>query len=63
MGELLSSNITRFDVQILNEQGAPIDMYQIPKYDFKKSLDKIIDSIEKGEVYAINIRKAIKLIS
>jgi hypothetical protein len=58
-----NNTITRFDVQILNEQGAPIDMYQIPKYDFKKLLDKIIDSIEKGEVYAINVRKAIKLVN
>lgn len=60
---LITNNITRFDIQVLNEQGAPIDMYQVPKYDFKKSLDKIIDSIEKGEVYAINVRKAIKLVN
>lgn len=58
-----TDNITRFDLQVLNESGGIIEQYQIPKYDFKKSLDKIIESIEKGEVYAVNVRKAIKLVN
>jgi hypothetical protein len=56
-------DLIRFDVQVLNESGGVIEQYQVPKYDFKKILGKVIDSIEKGEVYAINVRKAINLIT
>lgn len=53
--------IIRFDLQVLNEMGAPVEQYQISKYDLKKALDRIMRSMEKGEVYAINLRKTQKV--
>jgi hypothetical protein len=49
--------IVRFDLQVLNEFGAPIQQFDCPKYELKRALERIIASLEKGEVYAINLKK------
>lgn len=55
--------IIRFDIQVLDESGKPVEQYNVPKCDFKKILLKLTDMVEKGDLYALAIRKGINQVN
>lgn len=57
MGDILDFKIIRYDIQLLNESGAPVRQYDVPKIEMTKAVKLILKAIEEGKVYAVNIKK------